>query len=285
MRAADTALYRAKGAGRATWALFEPAMHAEAVARLETESALRGAVDRGELRLVYQPEVDLATGRVVAVEALLRWNRPGHGVLLPDAFVPLAEETGLIGPLGRWALTEACRAAHTWSEAGGPAPVVSVNLSPRECRQRDLAERVRRVLRETGLPPGRLRLEVTERALIEDMGAAHETLQEVRDLGVAVAIDDFGTGYSSLGYLRRLPVDALKIDRAFVAGLGEDPADRAVVAAVTALAHALGKGVTAEGVETPAQLAEVRAAGCDRAQGFLIAEPLTPEGIAALLAP
>jgi EAL domain-containing protein (putative c-di-GMP-specific phosphodiesterase class I) len=283
LRAADTALYRAKAAGRGTWAAFEPAMHAEAVARLELEAALQAAVERGELRLAYQPEVDLATGRIVAVEALMRWDRPGHGTVLPKAFVPLAEETGLILPLGRWALTEACRAARAWPAGRDSAPAVSVNLSAPECGQDGLVELVGRVLQETGLPPSRLRLEVTERALIEALGPAGETLRGLRDLGVGLAIDDFGTGYSSLAYLRRLPVDALKIDRSFVAGLGDEAADRAVVEAVAALGHALGMSVTAEGVETPAQLAQARAAGCDRAQGFHIAEPLPPEAIAAAL--
>jgi EAL domain-containing protein (putative c-di-GMP-specific phosphodiesterase class I) len=259
-------------------------MRAALALRTQTKDALQRAISSGELVLHYQPIVALDTARPAGVEALVRWRHPAHGLVLPDDFIGLAEETGLIVPLGRWALAEACRAASTWPARGGVEPAVSVNLSPRECRQNGLVELVGRTLRETGLPPSRLRLEVTERALIEDMGAAHETLQRVRDLGVGVAIDDFGTGYSSLGYLRRLPVDALKIDRSFVAGLGEEAPDRAVVEAVTALAHALGKSVTAEGVETPVQLEHVRAAGCDRAQGYFIAEPLPPEAIASLLA-
>ncbi|MEJ7818339.1 MAG: EAL domain-containing protein, partial [Thermoleophilaceae bacterium] len=283
LRAADTALYRAKAAGRGCWAVFQPVMHAEAVARLELEAALQGAVERGELHLAYQPEVDLATGRVTAVEALMRWHHPERGPLLPHAFVPLAEETGLIVSLGRWVLGEACRAAQTWTVRSGLAPSVSVNLSAQECRQYDLVERVGRILRETGLPPGRLRLEVTERALIEDLGTASETLRGLRGLGVELAIDDFGTGYSSLGHLRRLPLDVVKIDRSFVAGLGTAAEDRAVVEAVTGLAHALGMLVTAEGVETPEQLAQARASGCDRGQGHHFSEPLPAEAIAAFL--
>ncbi len=283
LRAADTALYRAKAAGRGTWVVFEPAMHIEAVARLELEADLQGAVARRDLHLVYQPEMDLATGRVVAVEALMRWHHPERGLLLPDAFVPLAEETGLIVSLGRWALAEACRAAQDWPARDGFVPSVSVNLSARECRQWDLVEQVKRALQETGLPPNRLRLEVTEQVLIDDLGTAGGTLRGLRALGIELAIDDFGIGYSSLGYLRRLPLDVVKIDRSFIAGLGAAAEDRAMVEAVTALAHALGMRVTAEGVETPDQLAQARAAGCDRGQGHHLAEPMSSEAIAAFL--
>ncbi len=284
LRAADTALYRAKAAGRGTWAAFEPTMHAQALARLELEAALQGAVERGELQLAYQPEVDLVTGRVTAIEALMRWHHPEQGLLRPDGFVPLAEETGLIVSLGRWALDEACRAARTWPERDGLAPTVSVNLSAQECRHWDLVEQVGLILRETGLPASRLRLEVPEQALVDDLGRASETLRELRALGVELAIDDFGSGYLSLGYLRRLPLDTVKIDRSFVAGLGMAVEDRAVVEAVTALAHALGMRVTAKGVETAEELAQARAVGCDQGQGHFFAEPLTAEGITAFLA-
>ena len=283
LRAADTALYRAKAAGRGTWMVFEPSMHVEAVARLELEAALQSAVGQNELRLAYQPEVNLASGRVLAVEALVRWHRPGQRPLLPRGFVPLAEETGLIAPIGRWALTEACREARTWQARGIAPTVVSVNLSGQECRQSGLAQQVEHVLRETRLDPNLLRFEVTERALIEDLEATGRTLRALRGLGVRLALDDFGTGYSSLGYLRHLPIDTLKIDRSFVAGLGNKAADRAIVEAAISLAHALGMEVTAEGIETPEQFAHARAVGCDRGQGFYFAEPLDGEAIGALL--
>ncbi len=283
LRAADTALYQAKAAGRATWVAFEPSMHEEAVARLELEAALQLAIERSELRLVYQPEVDLATGRVLAVEALVRWHRRGQRPLLPEAFVPLAEETGLIVPIGQWALAEACRQAQTWSARGMTPTPVSVNLSAQECRQGGLVAYIARVLRETALPPQLLRLEITERALIEDYEATEGTLRDLQRLGVRLAIDDFGTGYSSLSSLRRLPVDTLKINRSFVAGLGDEAADRAIVEAITSLAHALGMDVAAEGIETPEQVAHARAAGCDCGQGYYFAEPRPPEAVDTFL--
>ncbi len=283
LRAADTALYQAKAAGRSTWVAFEPSMHAEAIARLELEAALQSAIERRELRLAYQPEVDLATGRVLAVEALVRWHRDGQRPLLPDAFVPLAEETGLIVPIGQWAVAEACRQAQVWQARGLKATPVSVNLSVQECWQDGLVDYIERVLRETALPPHLLRLEITERALNEDFEATETTLRDLRSLGVRLAIDDFGTGYSSLSSLRRLPVDTLKINRTFVVGVGDEATDRAIVEAITSLAHALGMEVAAEGIETPEQLAHARAAGCDRGQGYYFAEPRPSEAVDTFL--
>ncbi len=286
LRAADTALYHAKAAGRGTLVLFEPRMHAQAVERLHLGVALESAIDRGELALHYQPEVDLVTGGVVGVEALVRWRRPGDHWLLPADFIPLAEETGLILPIGRWVLAEACRQGRIWQERGGRAAplTVSVNLSPRQIREPSLVADVERALDESGLDPTTLKLEVTEQLLVEDDGKTASALRALRSKGVRVAVDDFGTGYSSLRYLRRLPVDTLKIDRSFVNGLGAGQADHEIVQAITSLAHTLGMDVTAEGIETEEQLATIRAVGCDRAQGFLFAPPLDPAALDDFLA-
>ncbi|CAA9568747.1 MAG: diguanylate cyclase/phosphodiesterase (GGDEF & EAL domains) with PAS/PAC sensor(s) [uncultured Thermomicrobiales bacterium] len=286
LRAADTALYRAKAAGRDAVALFEPSMHAQAVERLHLGTALESAVDRGELRLHYQPEVDLDTGLVVGVEALVRWRRPPDRLLLPADFIPLAEDTGLILPIGRWVLTEACRQGRAWqAHRGLMGPLtISVNLSPRQIREPGLVADVERALGDAGLDPQRLKLEVTERLLVEDEEATVAVLRALRDKGVRVVVDDFGAGYSSLGYLRRLPVDTLKIDRSFVSGLDSGHVDRAIVQAITSLAHTLGMDVTAEGIETAEQLATVRAVGCDRGQGVLFAPPLDPAALDEFLA-
>ena len=284
LREADVAMYRAKARGGGGVAAFDPAMDTDAAARLELEGELRRAVERGGFVLHYQPIVELATGRVVEVEALVRWPHPGRGLIPPAAFIPLAEETGLIVSLGRWVLAEACRQAAAWQVAlpGGEGPAVAVNLSARQCRQEALVEDVARILGETGLAPHRLALEVTESAAMEGAGLA--ALRQLKGLGVRLAIDDFGTGYSGLGALKGSPVDALKVDRAFVAGLGCDPEDAAIVRAVVALARALDLGVTAEGVETVEQLAAVRILGCDRGQGHYFALPLPAEAIGELLA-
>ena len=285
LRAADTALYRAKATGRGVAVVFEAGMYADAVMRLDRETDLRAAVQRGHLHLQFQPEVDLATGRVVALEALARWDRPGHGEVAPADFIPVAEETGLILPLGAWVLTEACRQARAWSVARGShlAPAVSVNVSATQVRQPDFVAQVERVLEETGLEADHLTLEVTEQVFVEDAATTNEALREVKALGVGLAIDDFGIGYSSLGYLRRLPVDTLKIDRSFVSGVGREADDRAIVTAITALGHALGMTVTAEGVETAEQLEHARRVGCDHAQGFYLGQPQDPATLGTLL--
>ena len=275
LRDADAALYRAKERGKNRAEVFDDEVRAAVAERMAVESALHRAVERGELRLHYQPVVDLLDGSVVGVEALVRWQHPERGLLPPAAFIPVAEETGLIVPLGAWVLQEACR----W-RASQPLErrvQISVNLSPRQLAAPDLVEMVVRALTDTGTPPSALCLEVTESVFVADMELARGRLQELRDLGISLAIDDFGTGYSSLAYLRSFPLDVVKLDRGFVADLGTSEVDVEIVGAVVRMATALGLCVVAEGVEEVAQLAGLRAVGCTRAQGYLFARPQPAE--------
>jgi diguanylate cyclase (GGDEF)-like protein len=274
---AETALHQAKALGRGRTAVFEAPQRERAVRRLNDELALRRAIDRRELVLHYQPVVDLRTGEIRQVEALVRWQDPGRGLVAPAEFIALAEETGLIAPLGAWVLEEACAQTHDWTLEGastvdGPLPV-AVNLSARQTVDDDLVTLVDRILRSSGLPPGQLILEITESAIMGEAERAITMLAELRDLGVHLSIDDFGTGYSSLAYLKRLPVDTLKIDRSFVAGLGVDRDDSAIVGATIRLAEALGLETVAEGVENAGQVAELLALGATTAQGFYFARP------------
>ena len=281
---ADAALQRAKQRGGGLYELYDEAVRAQLIERLETESALRRAIDAGELRALYQPIVSLREGRLVGVEALVRWEQPGRGLVPPAEFVPFAEETGLIVPLGAWVLHEACRQATRWRAADGrTAPAMHVNLSPRQFAEPHLVDLVAAALADTGTDPDRLCLEVTERALAANPASAATTLKRLSGLGVRVAVDDFGTGYSSLPSLQYLPVAALKVDRSFVARLDLEPEDDAMVAAVVGLAHTLGLAVIAEGVETPRQLARLDALGCDYAQGYLFARPETGGRVGELL--
>jgi diguanylate cyclase (GGDEF)-like protein/PAS domain S-box-containing protein len=273
LRDADTAMYRAKAQGRDRHEIFDDAMHARAVAVLKLETDLRLAFERGELRLVYQPIVSLATGDVVGLEALVRWQHPERGLLTPDQFVPLAEETGLIVPLGHFVLREACRTAEHWRRAR-PGLSISVNLSAREFAQVGLIDRIAGLLAEFGLPPSHLRIEITESLIMEDPEAAVARCSALRAMGVGIDIDDFGTGYSSLSYLRRFPVDALKIDRSFVAGMDGRAEDQEIVRAIVSLAKALAIMIVAEGIESPEQLARLRQLGCELGQGYLFAQPL-----------
>jgi diguanylate cyclase (GGDEF)-like protein/PAS domain S-box-containing protein len=287
IRDADAAMYLAKERGRARYEVYDETMRATLVERLDIESALRRAITRHELRVVYQPTVDLVTGSIVGVEALLRWDHPERGLLVPHDFIDVAEETGLILPIGSWVIEQACRQAQRW-QAGNPDAhlLVSVNLSGRQLDDPTLIDTVRDVIERTGVDPNLLGLEITESVVMRDPQASTVTLQALKDLGVRLAVDDFGTGYSSLAYLRRFPVDLLKVDRAFVDGLDPDTGDaedRAIVAAVVSLAHTLGMEAIAEGVETAAQLAELRALGCDMAQGYFIAKPLTAPALDDLL--
>ncbi|MEA2594436.1 MAG: hypothetical protein QOF01_905 [Thermomicrobiales bacterium] len=285
LRAADVALYQAKAAGRATYRIFEPIMAERAASRLGLESELRRAVERGELRLFYQPEVDLKTGRIVGAEALVRWQHPRRGLLSPSEFIPVAEESHLIVPIGAWVLAEACRQAGSWRALGpvGERLTMSVNLTARQLRHPDLVGQVARAIRQTGLPAPHLKLEITERTIVEDAEAETGVLSQIRRMGVKLAIDDFGTGYSSLGYLRRWPVGTLKIDRSFIETIEHDAGARKLVAAMAGLGHALGADVTVEGIETAGQLTWLRGIGIERGQGFYFAPPLPADEFARLL--
>jgi diguanylate cyclase (GGDEF)-like protein/PAS domain S-box-containing protein len=280
---ADTAMYRAKEQGRDNYQLYTPAMNATAVERLQLESELRRALARNELEIHYQPVLDLATGRVYGVEALLRWRHPEKGVLGPSDFISLAEVTGLAVPMSSWILRTACVQAKAW-HATHPKLIVAVNLSARQFQQPDLVLTVKAALEETGLPARCLDLEITETNAMQNAEATIATLRELKGLGVRVSIDDFGIGYSSLSYLKRLPIDTLKIDQSFVRDITTDPDDAAIATAVIALAHTLKLRVVAEGVETEEQLAFLTARSCDRMQGYLFSHPLPPDECTGFLA-
>jgi len=270
---ADAAMYQAKDRGRGRVELFQPMLRTRAEARLVAEAALRRAVEQREFVLAYQPIVDLATGRVVSAEALLRWQQPGGAVVMPNEFIPLAEETWLIAPLGSWAIDEACQRLRTWRDAFPSLNLtLSVNLSARQLSV-DLVDVLSKALGRAGLEPASLALEITESALMEDADAALESLLGLHGVGVGLSLDDFGMGYSSLSYLTRFPLDSIKIDRSFVAGLDTENG-RAIVSGVIAMARALQLGVVAEGVETEEQLRTLRAFGCPAGQGFHFARPV-----------
>ncbi len=284
LRDADAAMYRAKEKGRARCEFFDATMRTEAIEHLETQSALHRAIERDELRVVYQPVVDLGSGAVTGVEALVRWEHPQHGLIQPASFVPLAEETGLIVPIGAWMLEQSSAQLARWrARSWGRTLTLNVNLSARQLRQPDLIPTLMSALLETGTEPEAVCLELTETTFMEDAGIHRETLAGIRELGVGLAIDDFGTGYSSLTYLKRLPVSVVKIDQAFVRGLGQDAADTAIVKSVIDLAHALGLVVVAEGVETAEQVTHLRSLGCDQAQGYFFARPQPAEELEAQL--
>jgi diguanylate cyclase (GGDEF)-like protein/PAS domain S-box-containing protein len=281
---ADTAMYRAKEQGRDNYQLYTPAMNARAVERLALENSLRQALARKELLLHYQPLLDLGTGRVHGVEALLRWQHPERGLVPPSDFISIAEVTGLILPMGFWILRTACAQARAWHDLGHPNLTVAVNLSARQFSQPDLGGQVKQALEETGLPARYLDLEITETNAMQNAEATIHTLRELKALGVRVSIDDFGIGYSSLNYLKRLPIDTLKIDQSFVRDITTDPDDAAIATAVIALAHTLKLKVVGEGVETEEQLAFLAARHCDRMQGYLFSKPLPPAECEAFLA-
>jgi diguanylate cyclase (GGDEF)-like protein/PAS domain S-box-containing protein len=289
VRDADAAMYRAKERGRGRIELFDEGMRSRLVTKLAEERRLRTAVASEELDLHYQPIMALPTLEAVAVEGLVRWRHPERGVVAPAEFIPLAEESGLITDLGHWVLEEGCRQAGGWARELGPErPLeVALNLSTRQLSEQGLAKRVEALLDRHGLHPGgvALCLEITESFLLEDPVATGTALDELRSLGVRLAIDDFGTGYSSLAYVRRFPLDALKIDRTFVAGLGTDPDSRAITSAIIEMGHALGLEVVAEGVEEEVQLEVLVELGCDRAQGFLFSRPVPAPELWDVLCP
>lgn len=285
LRDASVALYRAKELGKARVELFGEPMRVRSLERLQMDRDLRRGVNDWQFRLLYQPIVKLESGTVVGFEALLRWEREDGELLAPGAFMSVAEETGAIVPIGAWALHEACRQLSYWSDSIPDAPPIAmaVNLSGRELAMPDLVERVSKTLTGTGVDPGNLCFEIQESALLHDFDVALAVLNGLHELGVRLSIDDFGTGFSSLGYLKRLPVDAVKIDRTFIDGLGCDSDDSAIVTAVVSMAHALGLNVIAEGVETTEQLRYLEALGCDAAQGYYFALPQTAGVVGALL--
>ena len=281
LRDADIAMYRAKALGRGRHQVFDPSMHAHAVAVLRTEMELRRALEKGEFRLYYQPIVSVSGGRIAAFEGLLRWDHPRRGLILPAEFLPLAEEMGLMIQLGRWALAEGCRQMAAWA---GRDVHLSLNISGRQLMQSDLVTQIGQAARVSGAPLDRLDLEVTEDVLMKDGEAAGLVLADLKALALRVSIDDFGTGHSSLGLLHRLPIDTLKIDRSFVADMSRRRDSLEIVRTIVALGHNLGMGIVAEGVETAEQLRDLRALGCDYAQGFLFSPAVDPTAAEGLLA-
>ncbi len=276
LRDADTAMYRAKSNGKARYEVFDREMHAQAVELLQLGNDLRRAVEREEIQAYYQPTIQLATGEVVGFEVLARWPHATRGMIAPAEFIPMAEETGLIVPLGAHILRQACLQLQQWQQQmpGAASCFVSVNISAVQFQQPQLVEQIERILRETGLDAGCLRLEVTESVLMHDAAQATKMLIQLKALGVRLSLDDFGTGYSSLSYLHRFPFDALKVDRSFVGRMGADTESAKIVKTIMALADELAMEVVAEGVETTQQLAQLRALGCQYAQGYLYAAPV-----------
>ncbi|MFP5382320.1 MAG: putative bifunctional diguanylate cyclase/phosphodiesterase, partial [Gammaproteobacteria bacterium] len=283
LRHADMALHEAKLAGRKRVNAFSHELADAFKRRMQIEAKLKHALDRQELTVVYQPKHDIASGRIVGWEALLRWQSPELGALSPAEFIPVAEQTGLILPIGDWVLREACRQLRAWQVAGLEAGTMAVNLSTRQFRQTDLAEQVRAALHETGLAPADLELELTESSIMDNLASAAEVLADLQAVGLRIAVDDFDTGYSSLSYLKTFPIHCLKIDQSFIRDIPGDADDTAIVRTVIALASSLDLTVVAEGVENEAQLAYLRANRCDQAQGYLFSRPLPPDECERLL--
>jgi diguanylate cyclase (GGDEF)-like protein/PAS domain S-box-containing protein len=283
MKSADTAMYRAKEVGKNNYQFYTEEMNAQAAARRSLEGDLIGALGRGEFFLEFQPQMGLGSGRIHGVEALLRWRHPQRGLLLPDEFIPLAEASGLIVPIGDWVLRAACAQLLEWAGKGIRGVRVAMNLSPRQFREEGLAERILAIMRESGVAAERLGFEITETCVMDDAESATEILRRLKEMGVGLAIDDFGMGYSSLQYLKRFPIDDLKIDGHFIRDLATDPEDQAIVSAIITMGHSMHLEVIAEGVETQEQLEFLRAEGCDRVQGYFIDHPLSGERAAEVI--
>jgi EAL domain-containing protein (putative c-di-GMP-specific phosphodiesterase class I) len=286
LRSADMAMYRAKAAGRARYEMFDRAMHTDALERLRLESDLRRAVEQGEFLLHYQPVVSLRTGRVTGLEALIRWQHPERGLVHPADFIPIAEETGLIVPIGKWVLLEACARIKQWQEAHPRKEplTMGVNLSVKQFAQPDLIDQIKTAIETTGVAPRSLQLEITESSIIDKGRAAISILSRIRELGPQVYLDDFGTGYSSLSYLHGLPIDAIKIDRAFVSSMDTDDKNLRLVRTILTLAEIVGVRAEAEGISTSEQLRELRALNCEQGQGYLFSAPITRDAVEEVLA-
>lgn len=282
MRHADAAMYHAKANGRNNYQYFTQRMNLAAAQHFELESSLRGALANEEFELYYQPIIDIGTRRVHAMEVLLRWRRPEHGLVLPDHFIPIIEENGSIVAVGEWVMRRACEQSMAWQRAGLPPIPLAVNLSPRQFMSRGLIESIARVLAETAIDPALIEFEITETALMQHGDQTLEILDRINSMGIRLSIDDFGTGYSSLAYLKRFPVKKIKIDRAFIKDLEASAEDRAIVGAIIALSNSLQLKVVAEGVETEGQFALLQGYGCQYAQGYLFAQP-GPHDVAALI--
>jgi predicted signal transduction protein with EAL and GGDEF domain len=279
LKNADTALQQAKEKGRNTLQFFASEMNTRAEERMLTEGQLRKALAKNEFVLHYQPQVDAATLKVIGIEALVRWQHPTRGLLFPANFISLAEETGLIIPLGEWVLRTACIQGRKWQDEGAPPWRIGVNLSPRQFQQPELYDSIRHILSETGFKPKHLSLEITESVIMKDVDHAIQTLARLKKIGVHISVDDFGTGYSSLSYLKHLPIDMLKIDRSFVMEIPASPDDMAIVTAVISMAHNLNIKVLAEGVQSDDQKTFLQASRCDELQGYFFSHPLDAEAL------
>jgi predicted signal transduction protein with EAL and GGDEF domain len=283
LRNADSAMYAAKAAGRNCYRFYAAAMTASVTERLALQTGLRRALDRGEFILHYQPQLNIKSHRISGVEALVRWQHPERGMVSPAQFIPVAEETGLIVPLGDWILRTACQQAKAWQDQGLPQMCMAVNLSARQFKEPLFQQRVLEILKETGLDPRHLELEITESILVDGLESVKTTLQAFKRAGIVISLDDFGTGYSSLSYLKQFPIDKLKIDQSFVRDALTDASDASLVRAIIAMAQALGLRSIAEGVETQAQLDFLRTEACDEMQGYHLAKPLPAQQIPNLL--
>jgi len=280
---ADVAMYHAKQFGRNNYKFYSTDMNAVAFERLMLETNLRRALERQEFRLYYQPQIDMQSGSVNGVEALIRWQHPDLGLVSPLEFIPLLEETGLILPVGEWVIRTACRQTREWLDAGFPPLTMAVNLSARQFRQANLVEMIEQILHEFNIPPALLELELTESVVMDNIEETVETLQKLKRLGLKIAIDDFGTGVSSLGYLKHFPVDTLKISHDFVLNLPTDSVDASIASAVISLARNMQLSSVAEGVENQGQMDFLRSQDCERIQGFLFSRPIPPDQMTTLL--